>query len=183
MIDVDQVRSLSNRSAVASELIGMDGLRDIVFTQKSGQEGLRRFGVSRPLEEHVEHEPVLVHRSPKPVPDAIHARTHLVERPPGTPSGFPVTQVFSEQGSELDTPLAKSLVTDLNAALVQQFLNVSVAQWKSVVAPNGVLDDGHGESVAVRLGVSRSGSADPGPVKATQPFPLSSMGLALKGST
>jgi len=83
-----------------------------------------------------------------------------------------VTQVFSEKGSELDTPLAKSLVTDLNAALVQQFLNVPVTQWKAVVEPNGVLDDGHGESVAVRLGVSHGGSAYPGSVKATQPSEL-----------
>ena len=64
------------------------------------------------------------------------------------------------------------LVTDLDAALVQQFLNVSVTQRKAVVKPHGVLDDGRWETVAVRLGVGHGGSADPGPVQATQPIKL-----------
>ena len=58
--------------------------------------------------------------------DPIDARTHLVQMPPGTPSGFPVAQVFCEQWTELDAPFAEGLVADLNAALVQQFLHVSV---------------------------------------------------------
>ena len=80
----------------------MDDLWDIVFSQQPGQEGFRRFGVPMPLEEDIEHEPVRIHGPPKPVSNAIHSRTHLVEMPPGTPSGFPVAQVFSEEGSELD---------------------------------------------------------------------------------
>ena len=103
MVDVDQARDLSDRGPVAAELIGMDDLWDIVFSQQTGQEGLRRFGVPMPLKEDVEHETVLVYCSPQPMSDAIHARTHLVEMPPGTPSGFPVAQVFSDEGSELDT--------------------------------------------------------------------------------
>ena len=103
------------------------------------------------------------------MPDAIDARTDLVQMPPGTPSGFPVAQVFSEEGSELDTPLAEGLMANLNAALVQQFLHVSVTQGKAVIEPNGVLDDGHGETVAVGLGVGRGQSAYPDPIKATQP--------------
>jgi hypothetical protein len=90
--------------------------------------------------------------------------------PPGTPLGFPVAQVFSEKGSELDTPLAESFMADHDATLVQQFLHVSVAQGKAVVEPNGVLDDGHGEAVAVRFGVGHGGSAYPDSVKATQPL-------------
>ena len=35
------------------------------------------------------------------MPDAVHACTYLVQMPPGTPTGFPVPQVFSEEGSEL----------------------------------------------------------------------------------
>ena len=64
-----------------------------------------------------------------------------------------MAQVFSEEGSELDTPLSEGLMANLNAALVQQFLHVSVTQGKAVIEPNGVLDDGHGETVAVGLGV------------------------------
>jgi len=60
-------------------------------------------------------------------------------------------------------------VPDLNAALVEQFLHVSVTEGKSVVEPDGVLDDGHWKAVAVGLGVGHGGSAYPVPVKATQP--------------
>ena len=102
--------------------------------------------------------------------DAIDARTHLVQMPPGTPTGFPVAQSFSEEGAEFDTPFAESFMADLNAALVQQFLDISVAERKMVIQPDGVLDDGHGEAVAVRLGIGHGGSAYPSPIKATQPW-------------
>ena len=61
-------------------------------------------------------------------------------------------------------------MADLDAALVQQFLDISVAERKMVIQPDGVLDDGHGEAVAVRLGIGHGGSAYPSPIKVTQPF-------------
>ena len=78
------------------------------------------------LKEDIEHETVLVHGPPKPVSNASHGRTHLVEMPPGTPTGFKVAQFFGEERSELYAPFAEGLVADLNAALVRQFLHVSV---------------------------------------------------------
>ena len=90
--------------------------------------------------------------------------------PPGTPSGFPVAQFFCEQWTELDAPFAESFMADLNAALVQQFLDISVAERKMVVQPDRVLDDRHRETVAVRLGIGHVGSAYPSPIKATQPL-------------
>ena len=68
-------------------------------------------------------------------------------------------------------------MTDLNAALVEQFLNVSVAQGKAVIQPNRVLDDCHRETVAIGFRVSHGGSAYPDPVQATYPAHL------LKGLT
>ena len=41
-----------------------------------------------------------------------------------------------------------------------------------MVEPDGVLDDAHWETVAVRLGVSHGGSAYPDAIKATQLFEL-----------
>ena len=99
--------------------------------------------------------------------DPIDARTHLIQMPPGTPSGFPVAKLFGKEGRELDAPFLEGLVADLNAALVQQFLDISVAERKMVIQPDGVLDDGHGEAVAVRLGIGHGGSAYPSPIKAT----------------
>ena len=86
--------------------------------------------------------------------------------PPGTPTGFPVAQFFCEQWTELDAPFAESFMADLNAALVQQFLDISVAERKMVVQPDRVLDDRHRETVAVRLGIGHVGSAYPSPIKA-----------------
>ena len=39
-----------------------------------------------------------------------------------------------------------------------------------MVEPNDVLNDGHRETVAVRLGVGHGASAYPNPIKATQPL-------------
>ena len=59
-------------------------------------------------------------------------------------------------------------MTDLNPALVQQFLHVSVAERKAVVQPDSMLDNRHRKSVAVGFGINHSGSAYPEVVKATQ---------------
>ena len=170
VVDASQARDLPDRGSITPQLIGMDDLWDVILTQEASHERFRRLRVTVPLKEDVKHESVLVHRSPEPVSDAVHARTHLVEMPPGTPPGFPVAQFLCEEGSEFQAPLAESLVAHLNAAPVQQFLHVSVAQRKAMVEPNGVLDDEHRETVAVRLGVGHGQSAYPDPIKATQPI-------------
>ena len=126
MVDIDQARDLPDRGSIAAELVGMNYLWDITFTQEPRQEGPGSFSVSVPLKKNVEHEAVLVHSPPQPMSDAIDTCTHLVQMPPGTSSGFPVTQVFCEQGTEFDIPLAQRLMADLDTALVQQFLHVPV---------------------------------------------------------
>ena len=60
-------------------------------------------------------------------------------------------------------------MTDHDAAPVQQFLDVPVAQWEAVVQPDGVLDDKHGETVAVGLEVGQGGQ--PTPVRLRQHSP------------
>ena len=102
--------------------------------------------------------------------DAIYCRANLIQKPSGTPPGFPMAEFVGELRPELQTPLAERLVTDLNTALVQQFLNVSVAEREAVVQPNCMLNNRHGESVAVGFGCGHSRSAYLGLVKATQPL-------------
>ncbi len=159
VVDVRQTRDLPDRGPVAAKLVGMDDLWDIVFPQQSGQEGLRSFSVSVPLKENIEHEAVLVDRPPQPMPEAIDARTDLVQMPAGTPTGFLLAKVFSKEGSEFEAPFAEGFVTDLSAALVEQFPNVSVTQGKAVVQRDRVLDDGHWETVAVGFRVGHGPSA------------------------
>jgi len=169
VVDVSQAGDLSNCGSVTPELVGMDDLWDIIFTQQPGQEGLRRFSIPMPLKEDTLHEPTLVHGLPEPVSNAIDAGPHLVERPPGTPAGFPVAQIFREEVSEVHAPLAEGLVADLDTALVQHFLDISVTERKAVVEPEGMLDDGCWKTMAVGFRVSHGGSDSSQLVKATQP--------------
>ncbi len=60
-------------------------------------------------------------------------------------------------------------MADLNAALVEQFLDIAVTEGEAVVQPDGVLDDRHRKTVAVGFQVSHGGSAYTDLVKATQP--------------
>ena len=159
-------------SAGTPELIGVNDLWDIVFTWEPGQERLCGVGVAVALRQDIEHETVLVDRSPQPMSNAVDRRTDLVQIPAGTPAGFPLAQIIREQRAELDAPFAQRLVPDQGAALVEQFLNIPVTQGEAVAQPDGVLNDGHRESVAVRGRVGHGRSAYPRPVKATQPIEL-----------
>jgi len=143
VIDVNEPRDLPDCGSVTPQLVSTDHVWDVVLAKESGQEHPCGFSISVELEKDVEHETVLVHGSPQPVPDAIHARTYLIQKPAGTPSGFPLAQVFSKQRAKLQTPFAKGLVTDLNTALVEQFLDVSVTEGEAVIQPDSVLDDRH----------------------------------------
>jgi len=120
-----------------------------------------------PLKQNALHEAVLVHCPPEPVTDTANGGTNFIYVPPGTPTRFPVTQLFSNEGSKSSSPLAGRLMADLNAMLVQYFLHVPRAQWKTVVETHRVLDDDHRESEAGGLGVGHGGSASSDSVKAT----------------
>ena len=78
MVNFSQACDLSDRGPVACELVRVNPVWDIIFTQELGQEGLCGVGIPVPLEQDVEHEAVLVHRPPQPVSDAIDACTHLI---------------------------------------------------------------------------------------------------------
>ena len=89
VVDIDQTWELSDRSAVTLQLIGVDDLRNVVFTQEPGQKGLCSLGVAVALQQNFEYEAVLVHCPPQPV-----------------------VKLFGEEGRELDTPFAQRLVEE-----------------------------------------------------------------------
>jgi len=70
-----------------------------------------------------------------------------------------VPQFFGEEGGELDVPLAQGFVADLNAALLEDFLDVTLAEGETMIEPEGVLDDAQWETMAVGLAVSHGQSA------------------------
>jgi hypothetical protein len=96
----------------------MHDLWGIKFSSQLGQEGLCPLSVSVPLKQDIEHETVLIYSPSYPMSDAINARAQLVQMPPKTPQ---------RRGAGFEKPFADGVVTDLDTAPVQQFLNTSVA--------------------------------------------------------
>ncbi len=144
----------SNGHPVTPEFVGVNDVWNVIVDQASFEEGLRGFGVPVGLQENVEHRTGFIDGPPQPVFFARHIDTHLIQEPPATPPGFPVAQLLGEEWGEFDVPLAQSLVTDHYAALVEQFLNIALTQWETVVEPEGVLDDAQWKTVSVGLAVS-----------------------------
>jgi len=70
-----------------------------------------------------------------------------------------VPEFFGEEGSELDVPLAQGFVAHLDAALLEEFLDVTLTQRETVMEPESILDDAERGTVAVRLTVSHRRSA------------------------
>jgi len=147
----------------------MNDLWEVLLPEEAGEERLRSHCVSVPLKEAAPDEAVFVYSPPSPLPDAVNARTPFVQRPPGTPSGFPVPQFFREEGTELHRPFAEDFMTPLKAAVVKHFLDASITEREAVVEPDRVLNDGHRGTVTVRFQVSHGGSASSNPIQATQP--------------
>ena len=60
VVDVSQPWNLPDRRSVTLQLIGVNNLWNVVFTQEPDPERLCGFGIAVALEQDVEHETVLV---------------------------------------------------------------------------------------------------------------------------
>ncbi len=60
VVDTDKTRYLPDGDPGTSELIGTDGVWDVVFSQKSHHEVLGGLGIAMPLKQNIEHKPMLV---------------------------------------------------------------------------------------------------------------------------
>ena len=65
-----------------------------------------------------------------------------------------MTQLLSTEGTKCDAPFADGLVADLNAALVQSFLDILVANPEAVVPLHRVLNKRQRETMEVRIRVT-----------------------------
>jgi len=127
---------------------------DVVVHQQPFEKGLGRLRVPVRLQQDIQHRTGFIDGPPQPIFPATDLDAHLIQEPPGTPPGFPVAQFLSKERRELDVPLTKGFMADLNAALVQQFLDIALAEGKQVVKPEGMLNDAERKTVAARLAVS-----------------------------
>ena len=107
VVDLDEAGNLPDGGSIAPELIGTDRVWDIVFSQKPRHKVLGGLGIAVSLEQDIEHEAVLADRPPQPMSDPVHTGANLVQKPPITPTGFPVTQAICEEWAELDGPFAE----------------------------------------------------------------------------
>jgi hypothetical protein len=110
-----------------------------------------------PLNEDVDHIPILVDSPPKIVPLALDVHEELVQVPGVSHATLPTSEVPCVLRSELPTPLPDGLVGDDDPPLRQEFFDVAEAQTESVIQPDGVTDDLRWEAVpvvAVRLVLS-----------------------------
>lgn len=103
------------------------------------------------LQEDVQHCAGFIDGPPQPVFLATDLDADLIQEPPGTPSRLPVAELFSEERRELDVPLTQGFVADDDPALVEEFLDITLAQGKPVVQPQGVLDDAQREAARRRV--------------------------------
>ena len=131
-------RNLPNCRTITPKLIRVNDLWNIVLAEQTGEKCSGRFSITVFLEKYVEHSARIVHRSPQPMFDPTDDNVHFIQMPPGTPSGFPVAQLLGQQWDEFDVPLAEHFVADVNSSLVEELLNITLAEWEAVVEPQGI---------------------------------------------
>lgn len=136
---------------VAPELVGVHRERNTMLSHQSAEDGLGRLCVPVTLKEDVQHHAVLQGGSPQPVGDASDIHMHVVEMPPGTPTGFPVAQALGEQVTEGDAPGADRFPGHADPTFQQQFFDIPVAQREPVIPPDGVADHVEGAPGATKL--------------------------------
>ena len=83
------------------------------------------------LNEHVQHLALAVDGPPHEYPFATDANHHLIEMPhaAGTPAF--AANIGGDRGTELAGPGSDGLITDVNAALGEQILNVAQARGET----------------------------------------------------
>ena len=80
MLDIRQYGAL--RDAVAFQFVGYDHARHILQAlQQSFEEALGCFAITSPLNQHVEHDAVLIHRAPQIMSFTLYADEDFVQVP------------------------------------------------------------------------------------------------------
>jgi len=76
----------------------------------------------------------------------------FVQVPDVAQATLPAPEYAGVFGTELSAPLSNGLVGDYDPSLCQQILNISQAQAKSIIEPNGMADDIRRKSMSVIAG-------------------------------
>jgi hypothetical protein len=147
MIHRFQHGKFANGCAVTRQLVGADGVWDLMLAQQPFEEALGGVGVPVSLQEYIQYSSVFIDCSPQPVGNATHEYVHFIQVPSQASTRFTVTQSSSEFVTEVDAPRADGFSRHLNATLEEEFFDIAVTQGVSVVQPDGAPDDREWKSV------------------------------------
>ena len=86
--------------------------------------------------------PFRVDRAPEPMLDAVHLEDDLVEVPPVGRPGPITADLRGDLRPELRDPDPDRFMGHGDAALGEKILDITQAQGKAVIRPDGVTDDG-----------------------------------------
>jgi hypothetical protein len=90
--------------------------------------------------------------APEILPLTLDCHEEFVQVPDVAQATLSVPEYTGVFGTELSEPLSNGLVGDYDPALCQQILNISEAQAKSMIEPNGMADDIRWKSMSVIVG-------------------------------
>jgi hypothetical protein len=136
--------------AVAAQLISDDYTRHILKAlQQPSKESFGGFGIPPWLNEYVEYNAVLIHRTPKVMLHALDPDEHLIKVPLVTGPRTAAAQSAREGLAELLAPAPDGLVRDDNATLSQKQFDISQAEAEHVIQPDSVADDLGGKAMAI----------------------------------
>ena len=136
--------------AVAAQAIGDDALRLILQPlQQAFEEPIDSNTIALLLHQDVQHDPMLIDRTPEIVLHTVQAEKHLIQMPriawPRPASMQPPGKV----STELAAPEADALVGDHHAPFSQDQFDVAQAEAEQMIQPYSMADDLAREAVAV----------------------------------
>jgi len=112
-----------------------------LFLEKLAHEPHSGSLVSFWLDEQVKNLALAVHGSPQPQSLAPDRHDHFVEVPLRTRARTPGPQPAGELQAELPHPAPDRLIGDVEAALGQKLLDITVAQCEPKIEPYRLADD------------------------------------------
>ena len=125
------------RQFVSRDFLPMDAL----VLEQLAQRPQRSAGIATLLDQHVQDFAFVVDRTPQPRPLAADLHQNFIEMPTAGRLGSGLSEISSEQSSELQAPTADCLVAGVNAALSKHFLDILKAQSEPEIETNAQADD------------------------------------------
>jgi hypothetical protein len=116
-------------SAIATQAIGDDAPGLLLQAgEQPLEEALRRSDVPAVLDQDVEHDAVLIDRTPEIVQLAIHLQDHLIEVPNVARLGPALTELVGEVGTKLAAPLLEIVTASLSGHRAEEG---AISNWHS----------------------------------------------------